>query len=1145
MLGTEAANRIESRPALADRVFRVGSELSLARRLGLGFGFVVVLMLAALGNYLVGQEQQSRTFNYLTQQVMPRARAAQDIASAYLRQSAAARSFAYSGDQRYLAEYQESEILARDASAWLDRLPKAPEEQALFAEMRLLAARFGDASERAIQARQAGNDGEARRVVEEEMIPTRSELVGKTDAYVALQVREQEAAQAEVARVLASTERDSSVLALVALICAVAAATLTTWSVIHPVRRLVEASRALGQGDHERARELAVTVNGDRRVSRPRRDELRVLGNTFLGMIEDIQRRERRRQTTLRLTAALASTIDAEKLSRVALGEIAEYAEVQFGAIYALANRDEAALRLVGSYALGGAPDRIALGEGVPGEAAASLRRVIVRGIAEDLPFQVRFGFDQVPPRTVVAEPLIVGERLVGTLLVGSIHDLSEESLDFIASSAKLLAVSLQNALAHERVQELAGRLREGNEHLQAQNEEIQAQSEELQAQNEEIQAQNEELMAANQSLAEQTATLQEQARLLDLAHILVRDADDRIVAWNGGAEALYGFSSDEAIGQVSHDLLQTAYPISREALAEGLERDGFWQGELVHVARDGRRVIVASHQIVRRDGESRPRVLEVDNDITERRRAEEALRLSEERYRSLFSGMSEGSVLYEIVCDESDEPIDFRFLDVNPAYERLSGLRREDLVGRSFREVFPSDDPSLARIYGAVALSGEPTRFGRYSPPLGRYIDVLAYSPAPRQVAVVIFDVTERRLAEETLRQRAEEIETLMDLVPAAIWVSHDPGCHEIVGNRTANQFYEAMEGENVSAGPEPGRTVGPRRFFGDGRELRADELPMQVAVARNAEVRDAEFDVILPSGQTRALLGSATPLRDAAGRVRGCVAAFVDVTERKRAAAERERLLSSEQQARSAAELAVRERDDFLSVAAHELKTPVTSLRGYAQTLLRQLDRVDALDPARVRAAMSQIDRQSARLSNLMNQLLDLTRIEAGRLALSRQLADVSAVVEGSVESLRRVHPERDLVLATPGPLTASIDPPRLEQIITNLADNAIKFSPEGSPVEITVESPSRDAVRIVVRDHGIGIPETKRAQIFERFYQAHDGNRRGGMGLGLFISQQIAELHGGRISVECPADGGSAFALFLPNPGATDDMGAGDEQ
>jgi signal transduction histidine kinase len=269
-------------------------------------------------------------------------------------------------------------------------------------------------------------------------------------------------------------------------------------------------------------------------------------------------------------------------------------------------------------------------------------------------------------------------------------------------------------------------------------------------------------------------------------------------------------------------------------------------------------------------------------------------------------------------------------------------------------------------------------------------------------------------------------------------------------------------------------------------------------------------------------------------ASEIRELVATFGEMRDRLGAReAEKGRLLVSEREARARAEAAVRTRDLFLSVAAHELKTPITSLRGYSQLLLRQLHKGDNPDPARLSLVMTSIDQQSQRLTSLVNQLLDISRIDTGKLTVEKRMADIPALVEGVVDLLQQMHPERTFAFTAKRPTLAAVDSLRLEQVITNLLDNAVKFSPVDSPIEVAVGIVGMargQTVTVEVRDHGPGMPVAQHARIFERYYQAH-GEWHGGLGLGLFISQQIVELHGGTIAVDCPADGGSRFVVRLP--------------
>ncbi|MBI2940545.1 MAG: HAMP domain-containing histidine kinase, partial [Chloroflexi bacterium] len=229
--------------------------------------------------------------------------------------------------------------------------------------------------------------------------------------------------------------------------------------------------------------------------------------------------------------------------------------------------------------------------------------------------------------------------------------------------------------------------------------------------------------------------------------------------------------------------------------------------------------------------------------------------------------------------------------------------------------------------------------------------------------------------------------------------------------------------------------------------------------------------------------------------------------------------------------AQVAVRARDEFLSVATHELKTPVTSLRGFAQLIVRQLDQKGVLDPVRVRQALRVIDQQSAKLAALVSQLLDVSRIEARKLELDRQDTDVRALVESVVAEARARTGQHSLVVDAPTAVPALVDSLRLEQVLTNLIDNAIKFSPAGGQIDVEVSMLDVETVRLAVRDRGIGIPPERRPHIFDRFYQAHADGHFGGMGLGLYISRQIVHLHGGVLVAEFPPDGGTRFVVTLP--------------
>lgn len=283
------------------------------------------------------------------------------------------------------------------------------------------------------------------------------------------------------------------------------------------------------------------------------------------------------------------------------------------------------------------------------------------------------------------------------------------------------------------------------------------------------------------------------------------------------------------------------------------------------------------------------------------------------------------------------------------------------------------------------------------------------------------------------------------------------------------------------------------------------------------------------LQTGEDRIIRCAASPIRHN-GQILGAVAINTDVTERKHAEDERLQLLERERTARAEAEGAVRARDEFLSIAAHELKTPVTSMRGYAQLLLKQIEANRMPNIALLQRILGTIDQQSVKLGRLIDQLLDVSRLSAGRLELRRADSDVGKLALDVATSIQPTTAMHTLDVQVQGDTWVSIDALRIEQVLVNLIANAIKYSPSGGPIKIQVERCDQETVRISVTDRGIGVPPEHQVHIFEPFYQAHEGSF-GGMGLGLSISQSIVNMHGGRIEASFPDEGGTRITIWLP--------------
>jgi PAS domain S-box-containing protein len=370
--------------------------------------------------------------------------------------------------------------------------------------------------------------------------------------------------------------------------------------------------------------------------------------------------------------------------------------------------------------------------------------------------------------------------------------------------------------------------------------------------------------------------------------------------------------------------------------------------------------------------------------------------------------------------------------------------------------------------------------------------------------------DITERRQAEEVktrllaqLQQRGAELRAIIENMVDSVVVSDVAGRITLV-NKAGRQFFgeEGMESQPVSVG-EIAR-LGFRS--GSGRHVRPEDMPLRRALCGNVVV---DADLSLPSPEDRRTLHlrvNAAPIRDERGVLTGAVAVARDVTEM----VELDHL-----------------KDEFVKVAAHELKTPVAIMKSYAQLALKSEP-----TPATYRKMLDAINRGADRIDHIVRELLDVSQLYLGRLKLSEESLDLRELAEETVGHMAALSPQHRFSVRGDMPVIVHGDRVRLRQVLVVLLDNAVRYSPEGGRVEVRLVPGERD-VEVCVSDEGIGIPAERQARLFQRFYRAHSGtpHDRGGMGVGLYISRQIIIHHGGTMRVSSEEGRGSTFCFSVP--------------
>ncbi|HSS19054.1 MAG TPA: PAS domain S-box protein [Pyrinomonadaceae bacterium] len=492
-------------------------------------------------------------------------------------------------------------------------------------------------------------------------------------------------------------------------------------------------------------------------------------------------------------------------------------------------------------------------------------------------------------------------------------------------------------------------------------------------------------------------------------------------------------------------------------------------------------------------------------------------------------------------IVESSDDAIVSKDLDGvinswNAGSERIFGYPADEAIGKSIMMLIPADRQNeeveivkkLRR--GERIEHFETVRVRKDGQPINVSLTISPIKNPQGQVigaSKIARDITESKRAEEALRRALDFDETVMSSMGEGLYTVDlesrvtfmNPAAQEMFGwtldEILGRRIHEVVHHSHRDGAPFPAEECAGLRVLREGQGLSNYE---DVFIRKDGTF----FDVIY----------SSSPLRSD-GRTTGLAVVFRDISERKQAEEERERLLAAEQDARAEAERANRLKDEFLATLSHELRNPLNVVIGYAEILRRSGENQK---PEFIMKAAETIRRNAVAQAQLVSDLLDLSRLQMGKLSLNRQPVSLSTIISDAIETVRSEAAAKSITLQVD--LDADIvvvegDPIRLGQIAWNLLNNAIKFTPAEGTVRIALSQESGSA-KVTIADSGQGISAEFLPYVFEMFRQADasSARRQGGMGIGLALVKQLAELHGGRVAAESEGTGqGASFTVWIP--------------
>ena len=492
------------------------------------------------------------------------------------------------------------------------------------------------------------------------------------------------------------------------------------------------------------------------------------------------------------------------------------------------------------------------------------------------------------------------------------------------------------------------------------------------------------------------------------------------------------------------------------------------------------------------------------------RLRASEAQR---KRWEEIFTHLGVGVALVR--------PGDDVFEDVNPAFARMHSYTREELLGRPLADTFAPESRGMVGRHAAAAHSKthheyEVMHVRKDGSRFPVFVHVTALRDESGKVVQrvgTVLDITQRRAAEAERQRLLVDIEAersrlaaVLDQLPVGVILAEAPGGRLVLGNRKV----EAIVGKPFIHAEDISEYSQYQGFHLDGRPYASEEWPLARSLLTGEVVQGEEIVFQSNDGQ-HVVMASSAPIRDRTGQISAGVVTLVDVTELRRA----------EAAARQAAEFG----EKLIGIVSHDLRNPLNAIH-LATTQLLQSETLSS----REQRAAARVAKAADRMKRMISQLLDFTRERlGGGIPIRRAPGDLRAVVRQGLEELEAAWPERTVSLRVElGRYEGAWDADRLVQVVSNLGSNALQYSPPDAPVTFTLQEAGETLV-LEVHNEGNPIPPEALPHLFDPFRRA--SSEGGGLGLGLYIVEQVVKGHGGRIEVTSTAESGTVFRVVLP--------------